>query len=200
LKRLEEEIYGVFGERDVEEIHSGPNLNSCVYLRACLDEAMRLSPPVGGLLPRTVLDGGITIDNHTFPAGTVVGTPHYTLHHNAAYYPSPFTYSPERWIAGSSPSITSESVEIAHSAFCPFSIGPRGCIGKGLAYTELMTALARIIWLFEMRLKLGETLGSVSVPDAEIAGTPERKGEFALKDTFTSVKNGPLVEFRRRLR
>jgi len=196
LKRLEEEICGAFG--DVEDIHSGPVLSGCAYLRACLDEAMRLSPPVGGLLPRTVLDGGISIDGHHFPGGTVVGTPHYTIHHNAAYYPSPFTYSPERWYPGSSPSVTAESVELAHSAFCPFSIGPRGCIGKGLAYTELMTALARIIWLLEMRLKPGESLGSVSVTAAEVEETPERVGEFALKDTFTSVKNGPLVEFRRR--
>lgn len=135
LHKLTEEIRSTFS--DVEEIVSGPTLTSCAYLRAVIDEAMRLSPPVGGLLPREVLPGGIDIDGIHVPEGVVVGTPHYTIHHNPGYFPAPFIFEPERWLAGSSPVVTTESVGAAQSAFCPFSVGPRGCIGKGLAYAEL---------------------------------------------------------------
>lgn len=122
LRKLQDEVRARFG--DVEEIRQGPALNSCAYLRACVDEAMRMSPSVGGLLPREILAGGMTIDGVFVPAGTVVGVPHYTIHHNAEYYPSPFTYAPERWIAGSKlefGNVVGEAdTAVAQSAFCPF--------------------------------------------------------------------------------
>ena len=35
---------------DLKSIRQGPALASCTYLRACLDEAMRLSPPAPGTI------------------------------------------------------------------------------------------------------------------------------------------------------
>jgi cytochrome P450 len=192
-----------------EDIHQGPGLASCTYLRACIDEAMRLSPSVGGLLPREVLAGGITIDGHDIPEGTVVGTPHYAIHHNERYYPRAFEYVPERWIAGSSiaskdasgptaQTVTETDVARAQAAFCPFSIGPRGCIGKGLAYVEMMTTLARVLFLYDIRQAEGVTdPGDGGKPGAEWGR--HRRGEYQLVDTFTSLKDGPMVQFRRRV-
>ena len=185
----------------VEDIHSGPALTSCSYLRACIDEAMRLSPSVGGLLPREVLAGGITIDGEQIPAGTVIGVPHYTIHHNAAYYPEPFKYVPERWIANKSEKasagvFTEDDVAVAHSAFCPFSIGPRGCIGKGLAYIEMSITLARVLYLYDMRRAPGVVDPGEGVAGAEYGR--HRHDEFQLIDIFTSMKDGPMVEFRKR--
>jgi cytochrome P450 len=193
LDKLTEEITSTFS--DLEEIHSSPALNSCTYLRAVVDEAMRMAPPVGGILPREVLPGGLEVDGMFIPEGLVVGTPHYAIHHNPAYYPDPFTFNPDRWIAGSSPSVTKEAVDLAQSAFCPFSIGPRGCIGKGLAYGELTISLARVVYLYEMRLAPGTTLGEGN-PSLEWGR--EKKNEFQLRDSFTSLKDGPYVEFRER--
>ncbi|KAK4187659.1 putative cytochrome P450 E-class, group I [Podospora australis] len=188
----------------LEDIHQGPQLNSCTYLRACIDEAMRMSPSVGGLLPREVLPDGMTIDGEQIPAGTVVGTPHYTIHHNPNYYPDPFAYVPERWIVSSSPSgekdvsgMDEERVHLAQSAFCPFSIGPRGCIGKGLAYVEMSITLARVLWMYDLRRAQGvEDPGEGGKPGADWGR--HRKEEFQLVDTFTSFKYGCMVEFRRR--
>lgn len=194
LEKLAEEIRATFS--DVEEIHSSPTLNSCSYLRAVIDESMRLSPPVGGILPREVLHGGLKIGDMEIPEGTVVGTPHYALHHNPDYYPEPFSFIPERWIAGSSPEVPKESVTAAQSAFCPFSVGPRGCIGKGVAYVELMTSLARVVYTYEMRAVKGMTVGEGN-PDAEWGR--QRRDEYQLKDSFTSMKDGPYVEFKERL-
>lgn len=198
LELATEEIRSKFN--DVEDISQGATLASCTYLRACIDEAMRLSPSVGGILPREVLPGGITIDGETVPAGTVVGTPHYAVHHNERYYPSPYEYVPERWLVGAGNPLTGrptteDEVALAQSAFCPFSVGPRGCIGKGLAYTEMTSTLARTMFLYDMRMAVG-----VEDPGEGRAGNEwgrHRPGEFQLVDTFTSAKNGPMVEFRR---
>jgi cytochrome P450 len=197
LERATAEIRGKFN--DVEEIVHGPALNSCTYLRACIDEAMRLSPSVGGILPREVLAGGMTVDGHKVPQGTVVGTPHYTIHHNEAYYPSAYSYVPERWLAGAENPLTGrptteDDVARAASAFCPFSVGPRGCIGKGLAYSEMMTTLSRTLYLYDMRKAVG-----VADPGEGRPGRGwgrHRETEFQLVDTFTSAKTGPMVEFR----
>jgi cytochrome P450 len=193
LETAAKEVRERFG--NVEDIHGCPELNSCVFLRACIDEAMRLSPPVGGILPREVLPDGLDIDGCHIPAGIAVGTPHYTLHHNPAYFPDPFSYIPERWIVGSVSSlgqVSKEDVEVARGAFCAFSIGPRGCIGKGMAYTELMIALGRALFLYDIRLAPGRRVGE--------GGKGEwgrnRETEYQLKDSFTSMKDGPLVEFR----
>lgn len=130
LAKLTEEVRNAF--TDAEDIRMGPTLSSLPYLRACLDEGMRMSPPVPGILPREVLAGGMEIDGLPVPAGTVVGVPHYVIHHNDDYYPRSFQYKPERWIAGSEPGVDAASVSAAHAAFCAFSIGSRGCIGKGV--------------------------------------------------------------------
>jgi len=183
---------------NVEEISQGPKLTSCTYLRACCDEAMRMSPSVGGLLPREVLAGGTSVDGEHIPEGIVLGVPHYTIHHNASYYPEPYKYKPERWIAGSEPGVTEHSVSVAQSAFCPFSIGPRGCIGKGLAYIEMSITLARVLFLYDLRRAVGvEDPAEGGKPGAEWGR--HRKEEMQLFDTFTSLKDGPMIEFRKRV-
>lgn len=201
LAEVTREVRSAFD--DVEEICQGPKLGGCAYLRACIDEAMRLSPSVGGVLPREVLPGGATIDGETVPAGVVVGTPHYAIHHNPEYYPQPFAFVPERWIAGAEAAVLGEKVVSeadvarAQSAFCPFSIGPRGCIGKGLAYLEMTTTLARVLFLYDVRRAVGVVDPGEGKVGAEWGR--DRVGEYQLVDTFTSLKDGPLVEFRRRI-
>lgn len=59
----------------LESIRGSPALQSCTYLRACIDESLRMSPSVGGILPREVLPGGIDIDGQHFPPGVDVGVP-----------------------------------------------------------------------------------------------------------------------------
>jgi cytochrome P450 len=191
LQIAQDEIRNAFS--DEEEIVAGATLNSCTYLRAVLDESMRLSAPVGGILPREVIGKGLDIDGHHFPAGVDVGTSHYAVHHNPAYYPAPFSFKPERWIVAGE--TTQEDVTKAKSAFCAFSVGPRACIGRALAYTELMISLGRVLYTFDMRLAGGPRVGEGGVG---MGAGRERQSEYQLKDSFTSLKDGPMVEFRRR--
>ena len=77
LDRLRKEVDSPFSL--IEDIVVGPQLNSCVYLRACLDETLRLNPPFGGVLPREILNDGAIIDGNFYPAGTDIGTSLYAL-------------------------------------------------------------------------------------------------------------------------
>ncbi|KAF2742470.1 cytochrome P450 [Sporormia fimetaria CBS 119925] len=193
LEKLCEEIRSKFS--DVEEIVQGPTLNTCTYLRACIDEAMRMSPPVAGALPRRVLNGGMQIDGHFVPADIDVGVPHYTIHHNPAYYPRPFDYLPERWLQDPAKNPLHDHVQAARDAFCPFSIGLRGCIGKGLAYAELTVTIARVLYLYDLRMAPGNNLGGGS---ADLEWGRRNPEEFQIEDRFASCKNGPALQFRPR--
>ncbi|KAF2690632.1 cytochrome P450 [Lentithecium fluviatile CBS 122367] len=193
MQKLCKEIRETFS--DVEEIVTGPKLSGCSYLRACIDESMRMTPPVAGALPRQVLLGGIDIDGHHIPAGIDVGVPHYALHHNPDYYPRPFDYIPERWLSDPAANPLHAKLADAQSAFCPFSIGPRGCIGKGLAYVELTVTIARVLYMYDLRLAPGTTLGA-GREDLEVGRT--RVTEYQIEDRFASCKDGPILQFRER--
>jgi cytochrome P450 len=191
LRQAASEIRSTFAA--VEDIVHGAKLSSCHYLRACLDEAMRMSPPVGGALPRHILPGGLSIADTHYPAGIDICVPHYTIHHNPAYYPDPFTYDPTRWLPDLAAPGVAAFHERAQSAFCAFSIGPRGCIGRGLAYVEMMVTVARTVFLFDMRVAAGSSLGAGKEGFEE---GRRREGEYQLKDTFTSMKDGPMLQFK----
>jgi hypothetical protein len=189
LSKLSAEVRGAFN--GVEEIVSSARLNELVYLKAVLDEALRLAPAVPGAIPREVMAGGAVVDGVFLPVGTNCGTPTYSIHRQEAYYRAAGTFLPERWIEGARCEVadtkwttSKEQVDTARRAFCPFSIGPRGCIGKSMAFMEMRVTLARLVFLFEMALadRVGE----------------DKQGHLALVDHFTSAKNGPNVVFRHR--
>jgi averantin hydroxylase len=45
------------------------------------------------------------------------------------------------------------------SAWQPFSVGIRNCIGRQLAYAEMRLVLARIVWRFDLQLDEGKMEG-----------------------------------------
>ncbi|EED20867.1 cytochrome P450, putative [Talaromyces stipitatus ATCC 10500] len=187
----------------VDQITLGTTLSSCVYLRACIDESMRMSPPAGSALWREVGKGGGVFDEQHVPEGYDVGTGVYAIHHNPEYYPEPFKFRPERWIlAGSDQgglgTATRESLTAVHNAYTPFSIGPRSCIGKGLAITELTLALATILYRFD--LSLGGSNEEMRVGEGAPGLEPgrHRTNEYQLYDHITASKDGPMIRFRKR--
>jgi cytochrome P450 len=181
-----------------DDIIGGDKLQGLVYLRACVDEALRLAPPVPSHLPREVLPGGITIDGRFFPTGTVVGVSPFAIHHNPEYYPEPFAFSPERWLLDEDAGVASDRIALAKAAFCPFSLGPRGCVGKQVAYLEVMIAMARLLFVYNIRLPhiAGRQPGEGD-PNSPHWGR-QRIGEYQISDIFISDREGPLVEFRAR--
>ncbi|KAK8131617.1 cytochrome P450 4A5 [Apiospora sp. TS-2023a] len=197
-EKLKREVRPLF--TDVEEIRGGAKLTSCRWLRACIDEAMRMSPGVPGLLPREVLAPGVEIAGRLFPPGVDLGVAHYAIHHSEDIYPDSFAYRPQRWLSepgdGETHDEADRRVALAHSGFCPFSIGPRGCVGKGMAMKELMVTIARVVWLYDMRLAPGEEDRGCGGPG--LGCGRHRASEFQLTDMFVSKTDGPLVEFRSR--
>jgi cytochrome P450 len=178
----------------VDDIPSGTE--RLKFLRACIDEALRLVPPVPSHLPREILSGGMIIDGQHFPQGTVVGVSTFAIHRNPNYYPKPLAFWPERWIVDKVTGVSEESVANAKAAFCPFSIGQRGCIGKQVAYLELLIAMATLLFTYDLQLPIGleGRVGTVDLKDRH--GAHKEVTEYQFNDVFLAEKEGPIVQFR----
>lgn len=156
-QKLAEEIRTTF--RHGSEIRSGQQLTDCKYLRACIDEAIRMSP--SSLAPpwrtQSYEDKGrepIIIDGHVIPRGTEVAVSLYSLLHNEEYFPDAFRFTPERWIE---PAV-SESEEkqaaraVMHRAFAPFALGARGCPGKPSKLSQFERSPSFSLFQFHIRI------------------------------------------------
>ncbi|KAL2850217.1 cytochrome P450 [Aspergillus pseudoustus] len=178
----------------------GPALNTCTYLRACLDEALRMAPAVASAPWREATrPSGALIDGCYIPPGYDVGLGIYSIHHSERYFADPFVFRPERWIVDESDSTSSKaSIDRARAAFTPFSVGPRSCIGKALATAEIMYIMARVLSEFDFRKAKGP-LGSLGEGDP-VAGEfgRHRREEFQMIDHVICAKEGPVLQFRRR--
>jgi cytochrome P450 len=192
LDKLQEEVRGTFSSAD--EISPGPKLSSCKYLRACIDEAMRIAPAGLSELPRHVLPGGIIIDGEYFPEGIVVGTAAWADGHNEEVYGDPDIFRPERWIP--SEGNPAEDVSRIKSAFHPFSLGPFNCAGTNFALQELMLMVAKTVHRLDFRLALEYTTGEGSRHMKVVNG--EKVPQFQLEDSYVTVRDGPVLQFRRR--
>ncbi|KAL6704672.1 hypothetical protein ACN47E_007954 [Coniothyrium glycines] len=174
------------------DIISGPSLNDCDYLYACIEETLRRTAPVPSHLPRIVLAGGLDIDGEHFPAGTVVGVSMYAIHHREKYFPEPFSFKPERWIE--SAENPAETIAHARRAFNPFSIGTRQCSGRSLAYLQLKLTLAHVLWRYDLRLAPDECGRGGGSPELGIGR--HREDEFQMWDALGFGRDGPMVEFK----
>ncbi|KAF5649395.1 cytochrome P450 monooxygenase [Fusarium sp. NRRL 52700] len=170
-----------------QDVKMGRVLNDCVFTRACIEESMRLSPPAASALWRRVLSGGQIVDGHVIPAGCNIGVCIYAIHHNELYYPDPFVFNPDRWL---------QNAKLAQSAYNPFSVGPRSCIGKGFAMAELMLSVATILSTFDIRRAPGND-GSIGQGHLEDEVGRRMVDEYQLYDHVTAFKQGPVLQFRR---
>ncbi|KAK7968651.1 hypothetical protein PG996_002923 [Apiospora saccharicola] len=194
------------------EICAGPQLNGCTYLRACIDETMRMSPPATStswrqLNPKNASSEPWIVDGHVIPPGTQVGVHLYSLFHNEDYFPDSYTWKPERWL--DQPTSESETQAAGEAlggdratkmrkAFQPFLAGERSCLGKSMAYVEMSLTLARTIWYFDFETAPGAA-GELGAGQKGRQGGRGRTGKYQLHDIFTGEHDGPNLVFRPRM-
>lgn len=189
-EKLRCEVRGVFD--DVEEIRSGTKLSSCTYLRACIEETMRMFPASPGV-PYREVEEGCWFDGEWISPGIDVGTCTFSMMRSTAFQ-YPFQFWPERWIPGSLPEAELNAAKLACK---PFSQGPRACAGRSVALMSLSIWLARVIYFMDFKLAPGE---AGDVGEGTPAGQKGRqiKEEFQIFAHFTAMCEGPWIQFKMR--
>ncbi|OQU96484.1 hypothetical protein CLAIMM_02561 [Cladophialophora immunda] len=156
LRKVKEEIDAALDTDEAEDVESASGyyedgviaydrLKHLPYLRACLDESLRLFPPtVHGLLRLTPSEG-MRIADDFIAGGVSVMMSALTAHRDPNIFPSPDKYIPERWLG--------ESGKSLQPYFLAFSAGARGCIGRNISYLEQTVAMGTLLRRYDFALK-----------------------------------------------
>ncbi|KAI0381627.1 cytochrome P450 [Hypomontagnella monticulosa] len=157
MKKLVDEIRTSFASPDEIDFVSVHKLK---YMTACLEETMRLYPPVITMLWRTPPKGGGSVSGLFIPEGrwkltdynrtaqTGCNISFFGIAQNPAYFHRPDDFCPERFVPNPSAEFASEN----HEPFHPFSIGAYNCIGQNLANAESRLILTKMLWHYNIRL------------------------------------------------
>lgn len=107
------------------------------YLRAVIDESMRMNAPSPFSLPRKTPPGGASIAGHWIEGGVQVSTATQAIHMDPRIWGDPHVFRPERWLGD-------EGKKLQQS-FLVFTTGPRACIGRNVTYLEQYVKLASFV-------------------------------------------------------
>jgi len=111
------------------------------YLKACINEGMRIHPSVGLTLPRIVPAGGALISGFHFPAGYQVGINAAVVQYDEDVFgPDADEFNPDRWNEGDAVKMNRTMIQ--------FGAGPRTCIGKNVSAYRLDSGFLSSLYLF----------------------------------------------------
>jgi cytochrome P450 len=130
FSKVRKEVDGAFPD-------SQPNtrdlLNTLPYTYACVNEALRLFPPVWFMGREATRD--TTYQGYSIQQGDVMLASPYVIQRNPIHWRNPDRFIPERFLE--------KDVPIA--AYIPFGLGPRHCAGKWMALYEMILATATLV-------------------------------------------------------
>ncbi|XKL69420.1 hypothetical protein PGB90_007189 [Kerria lacca] len=142
--RLYSEIYEIFGDDDNKEPEYS-DFERMPYLEMVMKETLRrwtLAP----FLNRTVKED-VKIGPYTLPAGCDISINVPYIHLNPRYYNEPLKFNPDNF----TPEAEAKRPKYA---YIPFSSGPRICIGRVLAETEIKLTVIALLRNFRFHSSL----------------------------------------------
>ncbi|XP_023174912.2 probable cytochrome P450 28a5 [Drosophila hydei] len=125
-------------------------LNELPFLDACVQESIRIFPPV--FMSNKLCTEPIELpnkkgENFTVERGTTVIVPHYSFMLDEEFFPNPQAFQPERFMQ---PDAAKKYRE--QGVFMGFGDGPRICIGMRFAMTQIKGALVEVLTKFNVRV------------------------------------------------
>ncbi|KAK7995297.1 cytochrome P450 [Apiospora arundinis] len=143
---LTKEIRDTFS--DYEDIIPGPALKSLSYLHACIEETLRMLPTNNTGLPR--ISPGAMVNGQYIPKGTHVQSCIWALARHPDYFHQPLRFQPQRWLPASHPLYDAAFANDHLKSLYPFSLGPRSCLGRDIAWTQAKLFLTKVLWKFDV--------------------------------------------------
>ncbi|WP_329215627.1 cytochrome P450 [Streptomyces sp. NBC_01485] len=187
-RRLDAELTEVLGGR----VPTAEDVDDLPYLRAVVDESLRLYPPIW-LFPRDAVADD-RVGGYHISAGSTVIVPVYAAHHNPAVWDNPEAFDPERFCpahavrptnsgdgspdeigsangGGTGSGTADENGSGARSTprqrdrydYFPFGGGARKCIGMDLALLELRLAVAMVVQRYRLQLVAGRPVSPAAL-------------------------------------
>ena len=111
-----------------------------------------MKPAAPSELSRTGFSGSLVIDGVFIPEGAMVGTAAWADSRNEKNFGDPGLYRPERWMVNEESGNTGDDVARFRACFQPFSAGPGNCVGRNLAWLEMLLVVSRTLYRMDVRL------------------------------------------------
>ena len=121
---------------------------SLPFLESFIYETFRFAPITSGFMPRHS-PRDTTLQGHFIPAGTMVAFNLIALNNRADSWTEPGKFMPERFL---------HDDEAKKNIFA-FSYGPRSCVGRNLAWVEILTILANTLKDYDVSIPGDALLG-----------------------------------------
>ena len=153
-------------------------LESLPFLEGFVKESMRLNPPIVSCLARQAKETHF-LEDLEIPKGAQVQIGILQNHVNQENFKDADVFDPKRWVSGSERASLEER---GGYEFCPFSAGPRKCIGEILSKTICKIILACFVKRFEFRLDPKSKMVMTATPIYQLDGQTLlsiRRGSFA---------------------
>jgi cytochrome P450 len=125
--------------REVRHVLNGrsptmQDLTSLIFVRAVIDETMRLYPPAWAMARSALRDG--SVGEFACPKDAEVVISPWVMHRDARFFRDPSSFTPERWLS---------KLELPRCVYMPFGAGPRVCVGNHFAIAEAVLVLSVLL-------------------------------------------------------
>ncbi|KAH7346262.1 cytochrome P450 [Rhexocercosporidium sp. MPI-PUGE-AT-0058] len=141
--RLQKELDEANLHRPVIRDSESRNLR---YLQACVQEGLRVWPPVASLIYKATPPEGDTQNGQFIPGGTNIAYSAWAVHRSKAMYGADADmFRPERWLEAEGEKLQAMN----RSAELVFGTGKYGCLGKTIAFLELNKVFAEMFLRFD---------------------------------------------------
>ncbi|XBI07241.1 hypothetical protein VPH35_135171 [Triticum aestivum] len=128
-------------------------LSSIVYLHAALCECLRLYPPVP-FQHKAAVAGDVLPSGHEMKAGDKILIYYYCMGRMEGVWGKDcMEFRPERWLADDGKVRYEPSYK-----FMAFNAGPRTCLGKEVAFTQMKVVAAAMLWNFAVEAVPGHVV------------------------------------------
>jgi cytochrome P450 len=135
--RLVRELRDLLGAAEVRF----DDLARFTYTRQVIEETLRTYPP-GWLMERRAIDSD-RLGDYLLPAGAVVYISPYLLQRHPRLWRDPDRFDPGRF--------ADKSTQRPRLSMCPFSAGPRNCVGEFFARVEMQVHVMLIARALRLR-------------------------------------------------
>lgn len=140
-KKLQIEIDGIFERSNGKIDHDSIRDDQTPYLTACINEALRLGPPL--YRPERICTKDWSYGNIKIKRKTTIFVCNWAMHRDPVYFDDPEAFQPERFLP-------ENKHRINQYAFVPFGHGPRACIGIRFAYESLKFLFMHLVRSFNV--------------------------------------------------
>ena len=145
--RIFQDIDNVLENRETVEYE---DITKLEYLEQTLKESLRKHPPAPGIA--RVTTKAEKFGQFQIPKGTKIAFSMHISHHHPENWHDPESFNPDRFSSGDNKN------RISNFVYCPFSCGPRICIGKVFSSINATILMVRLFQKFKFELVAGQTI------------------------------------------